>query len=237
MEISLPKKIQALYDNLRDDREALGNFKVFHPRYLKLRQAIVDADMDAAKKIDILRKMPETYLGRHFKRNMKSFFAKIADEGDKMVPRSEPTDTFTPEDNPRSSNDFKDSTYTEGLSSIKITKENKKMKISKQALTKLIKEELKQVLKEMNIGQDPKGNQGYANDPDMQWWYEQQAYKQAQAQKKAQRDEKMIELQNKLANIRKNKGLSHEELSKDPDAKKIMDEMEELLNQLRMKTN
>ena len=232
----LPKKIQKPYDNLRNDQEALKDFKKFKPRYLEILKAINEYDstqLGNGFKLILKDLLKDTDLGKHFERNTKSFFDKIADEGEEMVPPSEPADPAKYNFGTRTSND---SVNTEGLSkinNIKITKENKKMKISKQALTKLIKEELKEVLKEVFIGSDPKGGQGYSNDPDMQWWYEMQAQKQALAQKKAQRDEKMLELQSKLANIRKNKGLSNEELDKDPEAKKVMDQMEELLNQLK----
>jgi len=223
------QEISKLYDELSTNLENIP-FEELSPRYRMLLKAINDStELDTNFKLLIKRLLDVSDLGKHYRRNTKSSFDKIAKKGDEMVPRSEPTDPADYDFGTRTSDDF---ALTGGLTNVNI-KENKKMRITKQALTKLIKEELKEVLKEVSIGQDPKGNQGYANDPDMQWWYEQQAYKQAQAQKRAQRDEKMIELQNKLANIQKNTGLSREELGKHPDAKKVMDEMEQLLNQLK----
>lgn len=157
------QEISKLYDELSTNLENMP-FEELSPRYRMLLKAINDStELSDNFKLLIKRLLDVSDLGKHFKRNMKSFFAKMAEEGDEMVPRSEPPDPAKYNFGTRTSND---SVNTEGLSkinNIKITKENKKMKISKQALTKLIKEELKEVLKEY-MGYDPYEDYGYGQE-------------------------------------------------------------------------
>lgn len=140
------QEISKLYDELSNNPNI--PIEELSPRYRMLLKAINDSKLDANFKLLIKRVLKDSDLGKRFKEMTTGFYDKMADEGDEMVPPSEPTDPADYDFGTRTS------VYNEGLSkinNIKITKENKKMRITKQTLKKMIKEELKQVLKE-NMG-------------------------------------------------------------------------------------